>query len=910
MYKIGTDEIVDNLPGMVARVINDPPSYTFTLASQGCKALTGYTPEELTKPGGVTLIDMVHPNDVQALTELCDVTLSKGIPLDTALRLVTKTGAVKTVWMRCRVIDTDSVGMPYLIEGFYTDITELMSNETTKFINNAKSDFFNKMGNEVRTSANAILGMTELGLREDMPVKMREYTHIIREAGEKMVSALDNLVDYSKIENNSLTIYEEEYVLPSLVNDIVNTIKARVAGANLKFTVHVDSRMPNMLVGDVVRLRQAILCIMSNAVKFTDEGVVSLSIDGEASGDTINLIITVEDTGRGIKEENIDNILKAYVQFDKKTIEGLGLGLAIADGLVRLMGGVIHVSSMYGLGSIFLITLPQRLPDCDKATTSLPMCKVNDPQSKRVLIFDKRENCVDSIVRSLENLGVPYDVAATDSDFYSQLESGDFKFAFIPVDHCNNFKEKYSSSSNRTRFVLIADIGETPPDCDRLSLLTMPIYSLPVADILNDKAGGNRQSENKQSFIAPDAKVLVVDDISANLAVAEGLLQPYKMQLDLCRGGVDAVEAVKSNKYDLILMDHMMPVMNGVEATKHIRELGSGSQTDCENVPIVVLTANAVYASRGMVRQNGFDDYLAKPIEIVKLHEIIEKWIPRDKQIQVQKADIPEQSGAAAPSEPGIKIDGLNVSKGISLTGGALDTYLKVVKTYYENGNMMLKELKSCADSGSIELYGIHVHALKGISGSIGADNIQTSAEALETAAERGDIEFIRANNPKLLADLQIILDNINKALFKSVESQTDDKEVQRNSMDQGQKKKILLIDDSDSFILILNSILKDDYETLISLDGEDGLDTARVTKPDLILLDVVMPGMSGYEVLETLKADDTLQSIPVILISGKSSEESEAKGYALGAAGYIKKPFEKAAVKDMVDSVLAQGNL
>ncbi|MCL2851441.1 MAG: response regulator [Defluviitaleaceae bacterium] len=890
-----TAEMINNLPGMITRGLNDPPNFTLTFASEGCKALTGYTPEELTGTDGLKFLDIVHPEDAQALEKLHGVTLSVGMPLETTVRIITKDGEEKWTWLRSRIVDTDSKGMPYIIEGFYTDITNLMNTETTKLVNHAKSHFFEMMGNEIRTAANAVLGMAELGLREDMPVKVREYTHIIKEAGEKLVAVLNSILDYAKIESNEIKIHTEKYALNYFVNDMIDTVSAQISGKNLKFKVHVDSKIPNVLVGDAVRLRQVLLNILSNAVKFTDKGYVSLSIDGEELDGTANLTITISDTGRGIKEENLKNVFKEFTQFDIKTIEGLGLGLVIADNLVKLMGGEIHVSSVYGVGSIFVITLPQIIHSSER------ICAVTNPDDKHVLIFETRESCKDSITQTLDNLGVDFEVVSTTSEFYSALISGRYPFAFAANKLYGEFKKEYPDFKSDAKIVLITEFGEAAEENDYAGILTMPIFCLPVADILND-VDRSRQGSNKINFTAPDARVLIVDDISANLAVAEGLLQPYKMHLDTCIGGAEAIEAVKSNNYDLILMDHMMPVMNGVEAALCIRGLDDNCRTDCKNVPIVVLTANAMYASREAIRQNGFDDYLPKPIEMVKLHDIIEKWIPRAKQ---RKLSEPIASEAAAAPEPNFEIAGIDVKKGIAMTGGSLDTYLQVIKTYYENSRSLLRELRDRTEQGTTELYGIHVHALKSASGSIGAANVSKAAGELEFAADQGDMAFIQDNNPKFLEELERLLDNIYLVLFKDTDNQDVNTDMLKSEIPSAERRKILLIDDSDSFILILNNILKDDYETLISLDGEDGLETARLTMPDLILLDIVMPGLSGYDVLKALKADKALKSIPVILISGKDSDTSKAKGYTLGAADYIKKPFETDIVKDKVDSIM-----
>jgi CheY-like chemotaxis protein len=340
-------------------------------------------------------------------------------------------------------------------------------------------------------------------------------------------------------------------------------------------------------------------------------------------------------------------------------------------------------------------------------------------------------------------------------------------------------------------------------------------------------------------------------------------------------------------------MDYRMPIMDGIECTRRIRS----SDEDNKTIPIVALTANTDYASREMFRQNGFSDFLPKPIEMEKLNATIEKWIPQSKKKKIDEAD--QSATMQNIPEPSFRIPGVNVKRGIISTGGSLDIYLRVITKYYENGCKLLTELKECLEQNNIDLYRVHVHALNSLSESIGASKIAKAAEVLELASEEGDLEFIHSKNPKFLQELEILLENIQPIVTK----ESDD--VMDTSSTENERKRVLIVDDTEAYLLILNDILKDDYETIIAMDGEDGLETARLTNPDLILMDIVMPGMSGYDVLKEIHDDKELKSIPVILISGKSAPENEIKGYSLGAVGYIKKPFDRDAVMSKVKTIL-----
>ncbi|GBU23579.1 aerobic respiration control sensor protein ArcB [Fibrobacteria bacterium R8-3-H12] len=382
----------------------------------------------------------------------------------------------------------------------------------TNKANKAKSNFLAKMSHEIRTPMNAINGMSELALRENLPDAAREHIVTIKQAGTNLLSIINDILDISKIESGKLEIVTSKYLFSSLINDVVSIIKTKIADSGLRFDINIDPNIPNSLLGDETRIRQALLNVLSNAVKYTKKGFISLSASAEIKKGTVLLTINVADSGKGIKPKDLKKLFDEFVQVDmesRKSTEGTGLGLAITKNLLTAMGGDISVQSEYGKGSTFTLKLPQKI-------------------SSDVL-FDSLEN----------------DSAAI-------------------------------------------------------------------------------------KFNAPNARVLVVDDIEANLKVAKGLMQPYKMQIDLCQSGIEAIEMVKANSYDLVLMDQMMPEMDGVEATKLIRVM-AGENPHYAELPIIALTANAVSGAKEMLFSNGFSDFLSKPIDTIELNSILEKWIPKGK---------------------------------------------------------------------------------------------------------------------------------------------------------------------------------------------------------------------------------------------------------------------------------------
>jgi PAS domain S-box-containing protein len=521
--------------------------------------------------------------------------------------------------------------------------------------NKAKSSFLAQMSHEIRTPLNAIIGMSELAIRDSIAPdsSIPEYLINIRQAGSNLLSIINDILDLSKIESGSFQLVPAYYRFSSLINNVISVTRIRFAEKPIIFIVNVEADIPDEMTGDEVRIRQILFNMLSNAIKYTHKGFIKLSVWHKIQDEQdVTLYFEVADSGIGIKTEDLTGLFGDFTRLDlerNKGIEGTGLGLAITKRLCQEMTGCITVSSEYGKGSVFTVVLPQTYSGAVK------LARVEHPERKGVLLYDERPLYAQSITATLRNLEVNVTMAASAEEFFAELGRDRHPFVFVSSRLINEAMLLIRRTNGKTTLVLLAGMGETFAFQD-VPVLMMPAYVVPIANMLNGITLSPEIKKPVVRFIAPQTKVLVVDDIMTNLKVVQGLLIPYRMQVDICDNGHSAVAMVKENHYDLIFMDHMMPGLDGIEATAQIREL-EGEYFS--HVPIIALTANAISGMREMFLSRGFNDYLSKPIEISRLNKLVEKWVPDQKRLKTTRntanpahADGNEDEGGKPQNRP------------------------------------------------------------------------------------------------------------------------------------------------------------------------------------------------------------------------------------------------------------------
>ena len=639
-----------------------------------------------------------------------------------------------------------------------------------------KADFLASMSHEIRTPMNAIVGMTEMILRDDINPGVRENARNIKSAGNALLAIVNDILDFSKIESGKMEIINVRYQLTSVINDIINIITVRMQDKNLDLVVNIDPKIPSELVGDEIRIRQILLNLLNNAVKFTSEGHITLRVAYQpVSNDMCLLHFDVSDTGMGIKPEDKQKLFGSFQRLDtrqNRAVEGTGLGLSICKRLMELMGGTISVESVYGQGSTFPFELHQYIAK-QKPLASVPSDKV-----EHVLYFDEKAIYRDQARADLQRLGVSARFASKIKDL-DPASNASYSYFFVSKPLFDEFSHEireFCDTHGSPKIVLMFDKNELSTGYKDVLVVRRPVYSAVFSSVLTETPIESLDSDEfTESFIAPEAKILVVDDNAVNLKVVKGLLEPYQMHVTTANSGKECLELLREGEtFDIIYMDHMMPELDGIDTLRLIRQM-EGEYF--QKVPVVALTANAVSGVREMFFKEGFQDYVSKPIELSQLEKSLKSNLPDEMIIRKQHTVV-----ASAPhfGEGAVQLRGVDCNRGLLNCGNNLDNYISLLKVVYEDGLVKIERLRDQAETKDYAGFGIEAHALKSVCASIGAMELSEFAKEHEFANYEGRFDYIDANHNDLLSMYQSLLDDIGlelraRGVFESQEDAADE---------------------------------------------------------------------------------------------------------------------------------------
>lgn len=498
--------------------------------------------------------------------------------------------------------------------------------------NQTKSAFVSNISHEIRTPMNAIVGMTQIMLRQDdLSKQNRDYLTNIQNSGNALLTLINDLLDLSKIESGKMELVEEDYDFMSMLSDLGMIILNRIGSKPVELLYDIDTNIPAKLCGDALRIRQIIINLMNNATKFTEKGYVRLTVKvNQIQEKNIELFISIQDTGQGIREEDLGKLFGTFQQVDTKKNhhkEGSGLGLSISKQLVELMQGTIGVTSEYGKGSEFYFTIRQQIVDEQKAALIT--------EGRQAVVSGKMENSeAEALLKGLaEKYGLTYV-----NDLTTHHQEG------LPVYY---FTDRYSllteEQKQRLEELNAVVCGMQNPMAENdfpkdLLTINKPLYSYNFCNLIenrrekaeekkpdSDRDSTREPAQKSGEFTAPDACVLIVDDNEINRMVAEEMLKPLQVQMDTASDGRQALEMIRNKPYDLVLMDHLMPVMNGVEAVEALRKLDGAYY---KNLPVIALTGNTGKDQQEEYLRAGMSDYLSKPIDMTDIYQKVRQWIP------------------------------------------------------------------------------------------------------------------------------------------------------------------------------------------------------------------------------------------------------------------------------------------
>lgn len=636
--------------------------------------------------------------------------------------------------------------------------------EAAEAANNSKSNFLANMSHEIRTPMNAIVGMCELILRErEISPAVAEYAANIQNSGRSLLSIINDILDFSKIESGKMELIEDEFNIASTLNDVINMAMTRKGNKKLEIIVHVDPDIPIGLIGDEIRIRQIIVNLVTNAIKYSQKGCVSIRVSQTRHAYGINLSVRVADTGIGISEENLEKLFSSFQQVDTKknrSVEGTGLGLAISKSMITQMGGFINVSSEYGKGSEFRFVIPLRVK------TPAPFITIKEPEKVHAagyfcfgkLVSPKTAEEYRTLIGELgRELHIDISIfGSLDALRQAINNNGKYSHVFVGREEYAEDVDYFTEISEKIQVVLVQDKDDAMDIPNGIKCMYKPFYSLSVAAVLNNESIITNLSNRKITnirFVAPRARILIVDDNPINLKVAVGLMRPYHMQVITADSAKSAISLLRSKDFNIVFMDHMMPEIDGVEATRLIRQMDGEYY---KKLPIVALTANALSGVREMFINAGMNDFIAKPIELTALDRALKTWLPKElMKTPPSEDDHSNISLNAAPKETKKKTcddsELFDPETGIFYTGGDADAYIEILDMYVKKSKEKREYIQKLFDEKSWKNYVIEVHALKSTSMTIGSKLLSERAKELELAGKAERYKLIEEKNPALL---------------------------------------------------------------------------------------------------------------------------------------------------------------
>lgn len=670
------------------------------------------------------------------------------------------------------------------------------------------ADFLSNVSHELRTPVNMVIGISEVTLGKDISPEIRENVQSIKLAGKRLSSQINNILDYTEIVENTLSAAKESYQITSIINDVITTTALQKSSHHLELVFDMDPRIPSTLIGDAEKISHVLNILLENSLKFTEEGGIGVRIGFRRESYGINLLIDICDTGIGMKSDQLDRMIDDFYQADsgsRRYVGGLGLGIPIARGLLHAMGGFVHFESKEQQGLQVHIAIPQGVENdtpCISVSDTSKLCIACFFKPERYSRDEVRKYYDDMILHLVEGLGIEGYQAHNFEGLLKLQRDHKLTHIFIAQTEYMANPPFYEEMARSIPVAVIADNTFTLEEDSQLMVLRKPFFALSIVNLLGTTGTGNTFEEaraaGRRPFTCTGVRVLAVDDEEMNLLVAKGVLGSYGIQVDTCLSGKEAVERCIETAYDVIFLDHMMPGFDGVETLRRIREINNGMYKD---LPVIALTANTISGAREMFRNEGFTEFIPKPIERSVLERVLRRVLPEScmiydtgtqdtepqsknpgkddaagqAEVKISKAEETQQETAvsskgtdsgAEPEKSSLSYGtlvraGINVGLGLDYCSGEEEFYLEMLQMFHDQEPEKRAELTALYEAANWKDYAIKVHALKSTSLTIGAEALSGQAKLLEQASKEGDIAYIQENHPLLLQMYREVCESI-----------------------------------------------------------------------------------------------------------------------------------------------------